>query len=179
MSLLIETPQPIHQTSKAHGIHALQGIEFPHKVKPDVTERLLWILAQAGQLKAELDRVYSNSFQQNVKEGNTLSDEIRYNNYWQAATNLAVAFGAILAGGMAAQAGMDATSAVTIVTKGGEGVTSWLRGTETWKSNKMRMIEHRTSKGAEGGKRLADFVQQLQQAVRTYLDHLAQQKHPK
>lgn len=161
---------------KFHGIHALEGMPFPGEVEGSTARKLLWILAAAGQLKAELDRTYNNSYQQNLKETNSLSESVRYNNYWQAATHIATAFAAVVAGALATKAGMEASSAVTIATKGGDGLTSWLRGTETWMSNTMRQLEHKTSRGSEGGKRLADFVQQLQQAVRTFLDHVSQQK---
>src|SRR5579885_1782227 len=126
---------------KPQTVHALQGMDFQgDRVKQSVTLRLLAILAAAGQLKADLDRTYNNSFQQNLKESHQLSDSVCYNNYWQAATHLAAAFGSIVAGAFASRAGMEATSAVTIVTKLGDGVTSGLRGNETWNSN--RSEEH-------------------------------------
>lgn len=179
MSIDILPSSTVQTASKYQGVHALQGMEFEGDIlAPTATQRLLFILAQAGQLKAELDRVYNDSYQQNLKDTNAKSEAIRYNNYWQAAVHLGTAAGAVIAGAMATRAGVDASSAVTIVTKGGDGCTTWMRGTEQSLSNQLRILEHKTTRGAEGGKRLADWVGQLQQAVRSYLDHLHQQNKP-
>lgn len=167
MALLVDTmPQQITGIRDTSSIALTEA--SPVEIHPNIMRRLLAILSLAGQYKAEMEELYHRTFHENLTESKSLSTQTLYNNYWQAAANFGTAFAAVAAGALASQGGMDASSAVSIATKMGDSVNSWLRGKEGWLQSSQRIVEHKVTRGGEGSRRVADYMEQLRRIVQEH-----------
>jgi len=138
--------------------------------------RLIDSCARIAETTSSLQELAKRKERQDIDDLKHLNADLVWQAYYQVAAHVFTASLCVGLGAVATLKGLgDATSAVTVASKTGEGLSTYLRAGETSTQGKQRIVDHKLNKGPE--KRFDEFFQQYMRWVQEYQQAHARALH--